>query len=109
MKTEVIEKRAYQSSGQSISYREIYMLDDKLTIKLEIKSDSIDFQSYACAYVFDELKWNLVYSIPYSQMNTKTQLAYFPQYRNNVGAAEKEFKQDAKQLENYVEKILGGK
>ena len=39
LQEQIIEKICYQSSGQSISYREIYKLNDK-KIKLVIKSDS---------------------------------------------------------------------
>ena len=45
IKETTIEKITYKGS-QSISFREIYKLDEK-RIKLEIKSDSYDQQCYA--------------------------------------------------------------
>ena len=99
-----IEKITYKGS-QSISFREIYKLDEK-RIKLEIKSDSYDQQCYARVYILKDEKWEPVYSIPYSEMNTPKGLCYHVTYRSNAAAAEKEFKSDIDRLKKYVKEIL---
>jgi len=103
-KETIIEKITYKGS-QSINFREIYKLDEK-RIKLEIKSDSYDQQCYARAYILKDEKWELVYSIPYSEMNTPKGLCYHVTYRSNATAAEKEFKTDIDRLKKYVREIL---
>ena len=100
----IIEKITYKGS-QSINFREIYKLDEK-RIKLEIKSDSYDQQCYARAYLLKDEKWEPIYSIPYSEMNTSKGLCYHVTYRSNASAAEAEFKSDIERLKKYVEKIL---
>jgi len=104
IKETTIEKITYKGS-QSISFREIYKLDEK-RIKLEIKSDSYDQQCYARAYILKDEKWELVYSIPYSEMNTPKGLCYHVTYRSNAAATEKEFKTDIDRLKKYVKEIL---
>ncbi len=103
-KETTIEKITYKGS-QSISFREIYKLNEK-RIKLEIKSDSYDQQCYARAYILKDEKWELIYSIPYSEMITPKGLCYHVTYRNNAMAAEKEFKSDIDRLKKYVGEIL---
>ena len=104
IKETTIEKITYKGS-QSISFREIYKLNEK-RIKLEIKSDSYDQQCYARAYILKDEKWEPVYSIPYSEMNTPKGLCYHITYRSNAVAAEKEFKSDIDRLKKYVKEIL---
>lgn len=104
IKETTIEKITYKGS-QSISFREIYKLDEK-RIKLDIKSDSYDQQCYARAYLLKDEKWELIYSIPYSEMNTPKGLCYHVTYRSNAAAAEKEFKSDIDRLKKYVKEIL---
>jgi len=104
IKETTIEKITYKGS-QSISFREIYKLDEK-RIKLEIKSDSYDQQCYARAYLLKDEKWEQIYSIPYSEMNTPKGLCYHVTYRSKAGAAEAEFKVDVQRLKKYIETIL---
>ena len=104
IKETTIEKITYKGS-QSISFREIYKLDEK-RIKLEIKSDSYDQQCYARAYILKDEKWEPIYSIPYSEMNTPKGLCYHVTYRSNAVSAEKEFKSDIDRLKKYVKEIL---
>jgi hypothetical protein len=104
IKETTIEKITYKGS-QSISFREIYKLDEK-RIKLEIKSDSYDQQCYARASILKDEKWEMIYSIPYSEMNTPKGLCYHVTYRSNAAAAEKEFKSDIDRLKKYVKEIL---
>ena len=104
IKETTIEKITYKGS-QSISFREIYKLEEK-RIKLEIKSDSYDQQCYARAYILKDEKWEPVYSIPYSEMNTPKGLCYHVTYRSNAAAAENEFKSDTERLKKYVKELL---
>src|SRR5574344_598559 len=103
IKEMIIEKITYKGS-QSISFREIYKLNNS-KIKLEIKSDSYDQQCYARAYILKDEKWELIYSIPYSVMSTPKGLCYHVIYRSNAMAAEKEFKSDIDRLKKYVKEI----
>lgn len=104
MKETQIEKITYKGT-QSVSFREIYKLDEK-KIKLEIKSDSYDMQCYARAYILKDEKWELTYSIPYSEMNTPKGLCHHVTYRHKASAAEVEFKIDVDRLKKYIKEIL---
>ncbi len=99
-----IEKITYKGS-QSINFREIYKLEEK-RIKLELKSDSYDMQCYARAYILKDEKWELIYSIPYSEMNTPNGLSHHVTYRHKASAAEVEFKTDVQRLKKYIGEIL---
>src|SRR5574344_1564602 len=103
-KETTIEKIAYKGS-QSISFREIYKINEK-RINLEIKSDSYDQQCYARAYIVKDEKWESIYSIPYSEMNTPKGLCYHVTYRSNATAAEKEFKSDIDRFKKNIKEIL---
>lgn len=100
-----IEKICYTSSNQSISYREIYKLNDK-KIKLEIKSDSYHNQCYARASVLKQDDWNIIYTIPYSLMKAPEGLHYHREYKYKPENAEPSFKSDIEKLKTQVEKIL---
>ena len=104
IKETTIEKITYKGS-QSISFREIYKLDEK-RIKLEIKSDSYDQQCYARAYLLKDEKWEPIYSIPYSEMNTPNGLSHHVTYRHKASAAEGEFKIDIDRLKKYIKEII---
>lgn len=104
-KQEIIEKICYKSSNQSLSYREIYKLNDK-KIKLDIKSDSYHNQCYARAYVLKNDEWTQIYSIPYSLMRTSEGLIYKNDYKNKPAMAEINFKEDIQKLKTQTEKIL---
>lgn len=100
-----IEKICYTSSSQSISYREIYQLNDK-KIKIEIKSDSYHNQCYARVSVLKDDDWNIIYTIPYSLMRTPEGLAYKNDYKNKPETAEANFKADIQKLKTQIENIL---
>src|SRR5574344_934701 len=103
IKETTIEKITYKGS-QSISFREIYKLDEK-RIKLEIKSDSYDQQCYARASILKDEKWEPIYSISYSEMNTPKGLCYHVTYRSNAAAAEKNLKQILIGLKNMLKRF----
>ena len=104
-KEELLESITYQSSSQSLSYREIYIQQGK-RIKLDIKSDSYRNQCYARAYVLKQDEWSLIYSIPYSLMQTPDSLAYHSEYKNNPKLAEAKFRADVAKLKEFTAKIL---
>ncbi|HSA05873.1 MAG TPA: hypothetical protein P5556_01685 [Candidatus Gastranaerophilales bacterium] len=104
-KEELLEAITYLSSSQTLSYREICILQDK-KIKLDIKSDSYCNQCYARAYVLKNDEWSLIYSIPYSLMLTPDSLAYHSEYKNNPSQAQDKFKEDIAKLKEYTRKIL---
>ena len=107
LKNEKIIESIMYAGHQSISRREIYILGN-FKIKLELKSDSYECQSYARAYALDGVEWKLIYSIPYSKMKTGTKLIYATPYRNgNENKAKSEFDADVQILKDYVKEILG--
>ena len=104
-KEKTIENITYAGT-QSVNRREIYM-HGSIKIKLELKSDSIDYQSYARAYALDGLEWKLIYSIPYSEMKTRNKIQYDLRYRDNkIHLASCEFEQDVQRLKKYINEIL---
>ena len=64
-------------NGQSLIAQQIFKLND-FKVRLTVKSDSYNFQSYARASVWNpsEMQWNHVHSINYDQMSTEPALAY---------------------------------
>lgn len=56
-------------TSQAAHYEQLAKLG-KFKIRISIRRDSYDFQSYAVASVFDtaKLAWNNVYTIPYAKM-----------------------------------------
>ena len=102
----IIEDITFSSSSQSISRRVIYEFKE-LKIKLELKSDSYQQQSYARASALDGLEWKTIYSIPYSEMRTPKGLCYCVPYRDEKAPnAKKEFDRDIDRLKKYVAEIL---
>ena len=98
-------KKITYKGTQSINFREIYKLAEK-KIKLEIESDSYDMQCYARAYILKNEKWELIYSIPYSQMKTSKGLCYGVVYKNSPEKAQREFTLDVTRMKKCVEEIL---
>lgn len=64
---------------QSILYQEVFNIGDN-ALRINIKSDSYDFQSHAKIYWLNrnENKWNCLHNIHYSNMETQTKLYYDP-------------------------------
>lgn len=98
IKREIIET-VLSKGSQDIIYRHIYK-ENNLKIKLEIRSDGCKKQCYARAYVLSNLEWSLIYSIPYSEMKTQSELAY----KNNVSEAS--FLNDKNLLQTRMTEIL---
>jgi hypothetical protein len=76
MKSRVIDT-TIGKGRQDIVYRELVMLTDK-KVRIDIKSDSYDFQSHARVSVWNaaEDKWNQIDSLHYSAMQTPQGLCY---------------------------------
>lgn len=104
-KENTIESIIYQSSNQSLSYREHYIYENK-KIKLEIKSDSYRSQCYARTYILKADEWCLLYSVPYAEMETKEGLIYYHDYKKRPQGAHSEFISDILRLKNMTAEIL---
>jgi hypothetical protein len=77
----------FSVAEQDVYYTEILTLkgNKEYKCKLEIRSNSYQFQSYARAYVWSQeaLKWNLVDDIAYTNMTTKEGLGYYPDVKKS--------------------------
>lgn len=102
-----IIKEEYSLGQQSAQLTKIIEGDKGLKIKIEIKSDSYDFQSYARVSVFNssELKWNGVDHIPFANMQTPPKLYYHVQ-QQNPNILSPYFTNDIKTLVLNAEAIL---
>lgn len=101
-----IIKEDYSLGTQSASVSKIIEGDNGLKIKIDIKSDSYDFQSYARVSVFSDLKWNIVDTIAYSNMQTPHKLYYHSQGKP-ANTLAPHFSQDIQTLTTNAEAILG--
>lgn len=98
----------FAATGQtksSLLAERIYRLEEgeqKFKVRIRIKSDSYDFQSYAIAEVYSPhtLSWNELDKIPYGNMRTPAKLAY------KTGATIKEFEGDFDTLLERAKIIL---
>lgn len=105
-----IIKTEYGKGTQSIELKEIRESEEGLKIKIDIKSDSYSFQSYARVSTFDpnQLKWNVLTSIHYSVMETPNELYYkVPQNAKDGSSVALFFKADQDKLIKEAEDILG--
>lgn len=98
---------------QSIEYREVLELEtdsiQKQKLKIEMKSDSIDYQSYARISVWNGKEWSILDSIHYTLVNFKSGLCHSLSnetasqvHQKNVGY----FKQDQEKLLKRAYDIL---
>lgn len=87
-----------------VTARRILSLGD-FKVRLTIKSDSCQFQSFARAEVWSPatLSWNQVYSIHYSEMATREGLCHLP---NKQGLKIDNFILDFNRLLTMVKKII---
>ena len=73
MKTQTHKSKIHKSeiswSKQAAHYKRVFLLGESDMLKISIKRDSYDFQSYARLSRWDGKQWNLVSEIPYSKMN----------------------------------------
>lgn len=105
-----IIKSEYGKGTQSIDFQEIRESEEGYKIKIDIKSDSYKFQSYARVSTFDpnQLKWNILTSIHYSLMETPNELYYKVQQNAKDGSSVASFfTADHNKLIKEAEDILG--
>lgn len=98
MATKVISK-SYTQGQQSHEYQEVLSIDD-VKLRLFIKRDAYEFQSYAYIEAFSkaDLKWNSIHSIPYQEIKMKTS------YVSPANAAS--FKADRDELVRVATELL---
>jgi hypothetical protein len=92
-----IRKRLWQDK-QSWNYEAIYELNGN-KVRVNIKRDAFDFQSYARAHVLDCKQWRPITRIPYPHMHTKAS------YVSDT-VTEENFTQDEKELIEEVSTLL---
>lgn len=86
---------------QDVTYKEIFELNGR-KVKVEVKSDSYDFQCYARVKVLDVNNgWYVLYAIPYSEMKTRSGLYYVENWKN-----EKYFMEDVESLKKMAKELL---
>jgi hypothetical protein len=90
---------------QDLNYKEIAEIAGH-KVRVRIKSDSYDFQSYAIVEVFSELKWNQVDFIHFSQMNTPEGLYYKVDRNGELSTSECHFKKDRDALIKIASEVL---
>lgn len=99
---EIIETTISKGS-QSLEYKQLINYKG-YKLRINIKSDSYEPQSYARISILKDLKWEILDYIPSSQMSTNSELVYQPRYRQNYDMAEKEFLKDSDLLvKNAIE------
>jgi len=96
---------------QSLNYVEVAKVVGDNVVKIVIKSDSVDFQCYAKALIFDPDKkvWNSLCSIPYGSMKTESKLYYHVRSGDLACHRRKylhKFKKDRDKLIYMANKIL---
>lgn len=99
----LIEK-VLNKGSQSLTYREIFSLNDK-KFKIVIKSDSYRAQCHAEVHALDlaTLKWNTVYIIHYSNMETPDSLYYVNKSQHEFFAC---FTKDRDNLMKMLQELL---
>lgn len=105
-----IIKEEYSLGTQSASFTKIVEGDNGLKIKISITSDTYDFQSYARLSAFNPqtLDWNVIDSIPFSNMKTPPKLYYHVQAPSkNASVLAHYFAEDINTLVSNAEAILG--
>ena len=100
-KLEVIS-REFSKTQQSFNLLSNYRIKNK-SIKIEIKLDSYDFQSYAHSYLFTDQGWKEIYSIPYYNMTAITQDLSFL----SAEKCRQAFATDEDKILDISKKILG--
>ena len=91
--------KTYSQGQQSHNYQEILKEGD-LKLRIRIKRDAYDFQSYAIIEAFSktDAKWNQVHSIPYPKIQMRVSYV--------SPASEKDFKGDRDELIRVAKEIL---
>ena len=95
---------------QDLRYLEILKMGGK-KFRISIRSDSYDFQCHAKISIWnsDKDEWNLVYSIPYSEMKTESKLYYICKSKKidlKSYSAKSKFKEDREELIRLADEIV---
>ena len=95
---------------QDLNYQEVFKIGDN-SLKINIKSDSYDFQCHAKVSWLDrnEHKWNVIHNIHYSNMETRDSLCYMPQARDVQGNKRNliaEFRADRDKLVSMAQELI---
>lgn len=100
----VLLEETVNAGRQDVIARRILSLGD-FRVRLTIKSDSYQFQSFARAEVWNPatLSWNQVHSIHYSEMTTPEGLVYYP---NKQGLKVDNFVLDFNRLLKMTQQII---
>ena len=100
--TKKIDESVSKGQQDAIA-RRVLVLDGQFEVRLTVRSDSYDFQSYARAEVWNpvDLKWNIVHTIHFSDMLTPAGLVY----RQGLSLAN--FHTDMERLLEATKEILG--
>jgi hypothetical protein len=100
-----MERQRFWQDRQSWNYQFLTKIED-IPVKVSIRRDSYDFQSYARAYVWSDegMEWRLAASLPYEDMDTLDLPAYV-----DDGRDWRYFEADEAALLEEVRWILTGK
>ena len=100
----VLLEETINEGRQDVTARRVLSLGD-FKVRLTIKSDSYQFQSFARAEVWNPatLSWNQVHSIHYAEMATPEGLCYHP---NKSGLKITHFTRDFDRLLTMVKQII---
>ena len=95
---------------QDVHYQEVFNIGDN-ALKINIKSDSYDFQCHAKVSWLDrqEHKWNVIHNIHHSNMKTQDSLCYSPQARDIEGNKNhfiSEFWRDREELVRVAQSLI---
>lgn len=93
------------TGSQNLNFERIFKIGEN-KLRISIKSDSYDFQSYARIEIYNpnDYKWNVLHSIHYSKMQTASKL-YYKHHRNGTIPVS-EFQKDIDTLIKVAEQIL---
>lgn len=103
-----IIREQYSKGSQSINFEGVYKIGEN-KVRINIKRDSYDNQSYARAKVFNptELNWNFLAEIPYSEAQVVKQDVFCYRKPENLNMDEQSaFNQDIDTLLEKAREIL---
>ena len=103
----VLERTMY-NTRQSIHFKGMYELSG-IKLRINIRKDSYDFQSYARVYVLnkEEREWNVLHSIPYPQMEAVKKNVFHGRPADELTFSERTaINDDIKSLQKMAKKLL---
>ena len=100
--------RMFSKGSQSVEYKAVYSHNGN-KVRLEIKKDSHDQQSYGKVYAWDKnsLKWNLIDSIPYANLRVvKDKVFHLREISDLTNKELAAFEEDKKILKQLAKDVL---